>query len=146
VKVQVSAALEVADPDGAASTLREYAEPKFLHQTRSFGCAHSFDDLDEALRSGAPGPWRIHFHVPLHAAPSPPLTSTTGVLRSAMAAVLCGPAARCDHFEVETYTWSVLPPDRRPDGPEALAAGIAAEVAYARDTMRDLGLKPLEET
>jgi sugar phosphate isomerase/epimerase len=146
VKVQVSAALEVADPAGAAGTLREYAEPRFLHQTRSAGCAHSFDDLDEALSAGVPGPWRIHFHVPLHASPAPPLTSTTAVLRSALAAVLCGPAARCDHFEVETYTWSVLPPDRRPDGPEALAAGIAAEVAFARDTLRDLGLKPLEES
>jgi sugar phosphate isomerase/epimerase len=146
VKVQVSAALEVADPAGAAATLQEYAEPKFLHQTRSAGCQHSFDDLDAALASNPPGPWRIHFHVPLHASPSPPLASTTPVLRAALAAVLCGPAARCDHFEVETYTWSVLPPDRRPDGPEALAAGIAAEVAFARDTLRDLGLKPLEES
>ena len=146
VKVQVSAALEVADPGAAAAVLQAYAEPKFLHQTRSAGCADSFDDLDEALRSGAPGPWRIHYHVPLHASPEPPLKSTTPVLRAALAAVLCGPSARCDHFEVETYTWSVLPPGRRPDGPAALAAGIAAEVAYARDTMRDLGLKPLEET
>jgi sugar phosphate isomerase/epimerase len=35
VKVQVSAALEAADPVAAAEVLRRYVEPRFLHQTRS---------------------------------------------------------------------------------------------------------------
>jgi sugar phosphate isomerase/epimerase len=143
VKVQVSAALEVADPAAAADTLRGYAEPRFLHQTRGAGGA-AFDDLDEALAAGAPGPWRIHFHVPLHADPQPPLAATTPLLTSALAALVGGPAARCDHLEVETYTWSVLPPAARPAGAAALAAGIAAELAYARAVLVDLGLKPVE--
>ena len=143
VKVQVSAALEVADPVAAAGVLHGYAEPRFLHQTRSAG-GEAFDDLDEALAAGAPGPWRVHFHVPLHAQPEPPASATTGVMRAGLHALLGGASAACDHLEVETYTWSVLPPAQRPDGPAALAAGIAAELAFAHATLTDLGLKPLE--
>jgi sugar phosphate isomerase/epimerase len=138
VKVQVSAALEVADPAGAAGTLRRYVEPRFLHQTRSLAGA-AYDDLDAALEAGAGGTWRVHFHVPLHADPEPPLAATTGVLRAGLDAFVGD--GHCDHLEVETYTWSVLPPSQRPDTPAALAAGIAAEVAYARDVLTGLGLK-----
>ena len=35
VKVQVSAALQADDPVAAAAALREYVEPRFLHQTRA---------------------------------------------------------------------------------------------------------------
>ncbi|WP_432987912.1 metabolite traffic protein EboE [Dactylosporangium sp. CA-233914] len=146
VKVQVSAALEVPDPAGARDVLARYAEPRFLHQTRTQGCRESYDDLDEALRAGADGPWRVHYHVPLHAEPEPPLRATTGVLRAGLGALVGGPIAACDHLEVETYTWSVLPPGRRPEGPLALAHGMAAELAFARDTLQDLGLKSLERT
>jgi sugar phosphate isomerase/epimerase len=141
VKIQVSAALEVPDPAGARDVVARYAEPRFLHQTRTAGCRHSFDDLDEALEARADGPWRIHYHVPLHADPEPPLRSTTGVLRAGLGALVGGPIAACDHLEVETYTWTVLPAAQRPDGPQALADGMAAELAYARDTLKDLGLK-----
>ncbi|MGI5244094.1 metabolite traffic protein EboE [Dactylosporangium sp. CA-139066] len=144
VKIQVSAALEVADPAGARDVVERYAEPRFLHQTRTAGCRHSYDDLDEALAAGPEGPWRVHYHVPLHAAPEPPLRSTTGVLRAGLGALVGGPIAACDHLEVETYTWNVLPAAQRPAGPQALAHGMAAELAYARDTLQDLGLKTME--
>jgi sugar phosphate isomerase/epimerase len=149
VKVQVSAALEAADPATAHDTLREYVEPRFLHQTRSAATASTpdpadpasaADDLDEALDRGLDGAWRVHYHVPLHAAPMPPLTSTVPVLRTALGELVGGPAALCDHLDVETYTWGVLPPARRPDGDAALADGIAAELAFARDTLVELGL------
>jgi sugar phosphate isomerase/epimerase len=153
VKVQVSAALEATDPVGAAETLREYVEPRFLHQTRSAATAtaadpadpaHAADDLDEALDRGLDGgpggAWRVHYHVPLHAAPMPPLTATVPVLRAALGELVGGPTALCDHLDVETYTWGVLPPARRPAGDAALAEGIAAELAFARDTLVDLGL------
>jgi sugar phosphate isomerase/epimerase len=131
VKVQVSAALEAADPIAAADVLRGYVEPRFLHQTRS---AHGdrADDLDEALERKLPGPWRVHYHVPLHAEPAAPLTSTVDVLRAAMRELLAGPEPACDHFDVETYTWGVLPEDQRPRTDAGVAAGIAAELAYAR--------------
>ncbi|GAA2819205.1 metabolite traffic protein EboE [Nonomuraea rubra] len=135
VKVQVSAALESTDPEA----LREYAEPRFLHQTRNphGGAA---DDLDEAFARGLPGPWRVHYHVPLHADPAPPLATTTPVLREALKELTGGPEPLCDHYDVETYTWGVLPPALRPETPRQLADGIADELDFARTQLRDLGV------
>ncbi|MEU8383430.1 xylose isomerase, partial [Streptosporangium sp. NPDC048865] len=136
VKVQVSAALESDDPE----TLREYVEPRFLHQTRNTA-GDDADDLDEAFERNLPGPWRVHYHVPLHAAPQAPLATTAPVLREALAELVGGPEPLCDHFDVETYTWGVLPPALRPQTPEQLAAGIADELDFARAEMRDLGVR-----
>jgi sugar phosphate isomerase/epimerase len=142
VKVQVSAALGADHPEHPATSaaLRGYAEPRFLHQTRS-AAGHAADDLADALDAGFPGPWRVHYHVPLHAAPQPPLHATLDVLRDALAVLVGGDRALCDHLEVETYTWNVLPPAQRPSTPGRLAEGIAAEVAFARDELLALGLR-----
>ncbi|GIJ41410.1 metabolite traffic protein EboE [Micromonospora andamanensis] len=162
VKVQVSAALEAADPGGDAAALRRWVEPRFLHQTRTAACAAATgagpadgptaadpadpswaaDDLDAALDAALPGPWRVHYHVPLHAPPEPPLASTLPVLRAALAALFAGADAGCDHLDVETYTWGVLPAARRPSTDAELAAGIAAELAFTRDELVALGLTP----
>jgi hypothetical protein len=145
VKTQVSAALESADPVRDADVLRRYVEPRFLHQTRG-RAGLSTDDLDEALRTGGePQRWRVHYHVPLHAAPEPPLRTTTGVLADALRELLGGPHAECDHFDVETYTWGVLPDEQRPETPAGLAAGIAAELAYASGLMEALGMTRPQE-
>ncbi|GAB2955322.1 metabolite traffic protein EboE [Micromonospora polyrhachis] len=151
VKVQVSAALQALDPVAAADHLRGYVEPRFLHQTRAAACAdavepadpaHAADDLDAALADGLPGAWRVHYHVPVHAQPDPPLSSTSPVLRAALRELFDGPVAGCDHLDVETYTWGVLPTSRRPRSDVELAAGIAAELAYARAELGALGLAP----
>ncbi len=139
VKVQVSAALGADAPATDAEVLREYVEPRFLHQTRAAD-GTGVDDLDEALDAGLPGPWRVHYHVPLHAAPVAPLTATVPVLRTALDALVGGATAVSDHFDVETYTWGVLPPEHRPNDPDQLAGGIAAELAFARDELCGLGL------
>lgn len=56
--------------------------------------------------------WRVHFHVPLHARPDAPFADTrdhvTGVL-----ALLAENPGWCRHFEMETYTWEVLPDSLR---------------------------------
>jgi hypothetical protein len=89
--------------------------------------------VPEALAGRLPGrgPWRVHFHVPLHHAPAPPLSATTDVLRTAVAAVAAAPHGDEAHLDVETYTWSVLPAEAQPDGPAELVAGIAAELRWA---------------
>jgi hypothetical protein len=135
VKVQVSAALQADDPGAAEEVLREYAEPRFLHQTRS-AAGPAADDLDEALDRRLPGPWRIHYHVPLHAEPAAPLTSTVPVIRAALHELLTAPGPRCEHYDVETYTWGVLPPEQRPADAAGLADGIAAELAFAGDLLK----------
>ncbi|EIE98159.1 metabolite traffic protein EboE [Saccharomonospora glauca] len=133
VKVQASAALHVENPaeDRARAALAEFCEPRYLHQVRELsptGEVLAADDLDAALTDlpGA-GPWRVHFHVPLHTRPAPPLTSTTDVLVDAMTALDESGRPR-PHVEVETYTWTVLPEADRTD----LAVGIADELGWAR--------------
>ena len=122
--------------------LAGFVEPRFLHQTRGWD-GLSTDDLPEALGEAARSPWRVHYHVPLHADPVPPLRATTGVLTEALEELVGGSVAGCDHLDVETYTWHVLPPGSRPETPAQLAAGIAAELAWARDRLTDLDLKEL---
>ncbi|KFU77693.1 Xylose isomerase-like TIM barrel [Amycolatopsis lurida] len=124
VKVQASAALHVEKPAEAREALAVFAEPRYLHQVREFsgGVVRKADDLPEAWTDlPGEGPWRVHFHMPLHQAPAAPLSTTTDVLRTVAAGLPGEP-----HIEVETYTWSVLP-----DAGD-LVGGIAAELAWAQ--------------
>ncbi|MBC9713481.1 metabolite traffic protein EboE [Streptomyces sp. TRM66268-LWL] len=149
-KVQLSAALHAEQPQLPAvrTALAAFDEPRFLHQTRTrtAGRLHGTDDLGEALDGSAlpeTAPWRSHFHVPLHAAPAPPLTSTLDVLKDVLTRLVGGPTPRTRHLEVETYTWQALPDELRPRARTQLADGIAAELTLARDLLVDLGLKEL---
>lgn len=148
VKAQASCALHAQDPCSpeARSALESFTEPRFLHQTRTAGGGPSggVDDLDRALAGelAGGGPWRVHFHVPLHAAPRAPLTSTREVLTDALGELLGGRHARTRHVEVETYTWAVLPErHRHADG---VVPGTAAELAWTRARLLELGLTEID--
>jgi hypothetical protein len=52
--------------------------------------------------------WRIHFHVPLHAAAAPPFENTNDHLLGVLDVLAANPQL-CSHLEMETYTWEVLP-------------------------------------
>ncbi|MFD3836447.1 metabolite traffic protein EboE [Streptomyces sp. NPDC058642] len=150
VKSQLSAALHAEHPHlpEVRTALAAFDEPRFLHQTRTATAAglRGTDDLGEALGGDTlpdASPWRAHFHVPLHAAPAAPLTSTLPVLKAALTRMVGGPHPLTRHLEVETYTWQALPPELRPRGRTQLADGIAAELTLARDLLTDLGLKEL---
>ncbi|MEW1848514.1 xylose isomerase, partial [Nonomuraea angiospora] len=109
---------------------------RFLHQTRS--ATGYTDDLGEALAGGLPADesWWVHFHVPLHDEPPPPLATSAPYLRDLLNTLLGGPAPLTRHVEVETYTWNVLP-----HAPADLAEGIAAELNWMRGQLAALGLK-----
>ncbi|QXE33905.1 metabolite traffic protein EboE [Streptomyces sp. GMY02] len=149
-KAQLSAALHAEEPHlpEVREALGAFAEPRFLHQTRTRTAAglRGTDDLDEALGGEAlpdGAPWRSHFHVPLHAQPAPPLASTLPVLQDTLTRLIGGAEPRTRHLEVETYTWQALPAELRPRSRGQLAEGIAAELTLARDLLVDLGLKEL---
>ncbi|MFI7336705.1 metabolite traffic protein EboE [Streptomyces sp. NPDC050085] len=150
VKSQLSAALHAEHPrlPDVREALAAFDEPRFLHQTRTVtpDGLRGTDDLGPALNGAAlpdAGPWRAHFHVPLHAAPAAPLTSTLDVLKDTLARLVGGAHPLTHHLEVETYTWQALPPELRPRARPQLADGIAAELTLARDLLTDLGLKEL---
>lgn len=139
-KIQLSCALE-AQP-GAHTALGDYAEPRYLHQVR-IPDVHTLlgaSDLAPALADStlpADRPWRVHFHVPLHA--DPPAASGLRNTRAELAQVfdvLAKRPALTPHLEVETYTWSVLPAPQRPTDHGALIAGIAAELAWVENELR----------
>ncbi|MFD6165831.1 metabolite traffic protein EboE [Oerskovia sp. NPDC060287] len=158
VKVQASAALHVAEPSApeARAAVGQFVEKRYIHQVRELapsGDVLPVDDLPDALgdggaRPGLPGegPWRVHFHVPLHHEPAAPLSATTDVLRAAVEAVRAAPHGDEAHLDVETYTWAVLPPDSpafASDEPgEPLVAGIAAELRWATDHLLTPGAAP----
>jgi hypothetical protein len=135
-KVQVSSALHVERPSDplAREALRRFADDVYLHQVVEAGAAahRAFVDLPEALASvdeGTAGhaPWRIHFHVPIFLESLGHLRTTQSHLSATLEAV-CRTHA-CDQFEVETYTWDVLPEEHRVVG---LVPAIARELDWAR--------------
>jgi hypothetical protein len=146
VKMQLSSALEFPpDPDRSTLELRrQFVEDRFLHQTRvktPQGIV-SFDDLPQALaaapETGGAGagnlwehPWRVHFHVPIDSADmlhsAAVATTRADMLKAYHHAVAKG---LCRHYEVETYTWSVLPEAHRPKDDAELARSIARELAF----------------
>jgi hypothetical protein len=109
----------------------------YLHQTveRWAGGLTRHVDLDRAfaaLRRGeSGGEWRVHCHVPVFLEDFGGLGSTQGALKDALA--LCRERQVSPHLEIETYTWSVLPPALR-DGD--LSADIAREVQWVRSQLR----------
>jgi sugar phosphate isomerase/epimerase len=143
IKLQVSNALRLTEDElpRRHELLDRYVEPRFLHQTRERGPdgVLGVDDLDQALDGQLPAEheWRVHVHVPVHASEG----TTQDVLRDTLAEVVGGPRALAHHLEVETYTWTVLPADRRPTTPDELAHELANELAWTRDQLLELGCK-----
>ena len=83
--------------------------------SRADGVVLAADDLPEALDSlPADGPWRVHFHVPLHLGADARRSRrrpTCWWPRSTPSASI--PHGDEAHLDVETYTWTVLPGRRR---------------------------------
>ena len=103
------------------------------------GSVRGVDDLPDALGGALPAEdeWRVHFHVPVHAAEH----TTQHELEATLAALVGGPAPLTTHFEVETYTWGVLPDG--PGGDDGLVEGLAAELAWTRDRLVALGAEEI---
>lgn len=143
VKTQVSSALRVDDPSSeeGRELLARFDEPKFLHQTRERVNAHveGTDDLPEALDGALPAndQWRVHFHVPVNTHEH----TTQDELIDTLGELAGGAAPRTRHYEVETYTWSVM--RDAPADDEGLVAGLASELEWTRDRLVALGAEVL---
>ncbi|MDP3851136.1 MAG: metabolite traffic protein EboE [Luteolibacter sp.] len=115
-KIHLSSALAFDPRDPAAlDAIRVFDEPVYFHQVlqrdRS-GAITRFIDLPDFLTNHQPssdfGEARVHFHIPLDAEPAPPLRTTRSHARDVLAWWRLHPES-CGHFEIETYTWCVLP-------------------------------------
>lgn len=118
-KTQVSSALKVdwtrpgTSPESVLSRLKSFDEPVYLHQVielKKDGSFQQYRDLPEALEQfdeSTTKEWRIHFHVPLFLDEFGELHSTRDHIEQALPHLLNN--SGCTHYEIETYTWDVLP-------------------------------------
>jgi len=135
-KVQVSNALACDGSERAFRALRNFDEPRFLHQTCVLDGAakvHFFEDLGSAFDEAPNGVWRVHFHVPVDLEFVGPLSTTRHDIEACFEAIEPGDGIRL--FEVETYAWEALPIDLRRD---SLAHGIADELAWTQQRLNAL--------
>jgi len=118
-KTQVSSALKVdwtrpgINPENILARLKTFDEPVYLHQVIELtkdGSYRQYRDLSQALEQfdkAAAKEWRIHFHVPLFLDEFGELRSTRDHIEEALPYLL--EKSSCTHYEIETYTWDVLP-------------------------------------
>ena len=143
-KVQVTAGLRVQLPGDDASALEAlaaFADDVYLHQVverRADGRLSRFLDLPQALAAAGerPGPreWRVHFHVPVFRERYGEFEGTQAYVAEVLREVLARGAS--EHFEVETYTWGVLPEEFKRDG---IVAAISRELEWAGERLARVG-------
>jgi len=142
-KAQLSCAIVASDPAAAREALRPYAEDRWFHQVVARGAdGHLLrsPDLPAALEDPAlagAGAWRVHFHVPLFAE----RLDEAGVLRTTRAELaglvdLLADGTTTAHLEVETYSFGMIPEDRRRAlGVPSVTDGIVADLLWARERL-----------
>jgi sugar phosphate isomerase/epimerase len=128
IKVRIAAALEAGDPPAAAEALRGYVDSEHRHQVTTPDGEYR-DDLSAALGDFPAGPWRVRSHVPLHQPPAAPLTATTAVWQAAIRHLMAADIPGTEYLDVE------------PAGSDT----AAAELAYAKVELGELGLSPPAE-
>ena len=135
-KIQISAALQV-DLQASAEQrrrvmerLRPFAESTYLHQVierDADGTLHHYPDLAIALpklEKSTAVELRTHFHVPIFIHDYQLLQSTQDDIVNVLDLLRSNHA--CNHLEIETYTWEVLPEGMKLD----LLASIQREYEW----------------
>jgi hypothetical protein len=127
-KIHLSSALSFNPQDSSAQqAIRKFEEPIYFHQVivqTQDQHVHRFLDLPNYL-AAPPIPnaieARVHFHIPLDAEPAPPLNSTRTHAKDILSWCKAHPS-HCQHFEIETYTWAILPDGLKRNVEEQIAA------------------------
>lgn len=144
-KFHLSSALRLRPEPEALSRLEAFSEDTYLHQVvarRADGSLRRFVDLPEALQAARRQPppadeeWRVHFHVPVHAQPELVFADTRDHIEEVLDFAATHPGL-CRHYEIETYTWGVLPGALRQP---RVVDQIVAEYGWVLQEMRRRGL------
>ena len=148
-KIHLSSALSVKPKSGNSihsGKLRGRSIFTSGHSDKNEEVVCRIKDLDEALlRAKEPGfkrgdEWRIHFHVPLHSSPSELLQDTKFQVFETMD-WLAQNKSVCNHLEMETYTWEVLPPNLRDD---SVIDQVAKEYKWTLDQFAARGINRVD--
>jgi sugar phosphate isomerase/epimerase len=136
-KFQISAALAAEPTPEAIEALEAFDEPVYLHQGKARdaeGGIRGWDDLPDMLKALGSmeriDAVRVHFHVPLFHDTYGPLRSTFPEMTPKF--VEASKTVGCEHFEIETYTFDVLPKEWRELG---VVDCIAREYGRARELL-----------
>jgi len=146
-KIHLSSALKTIPTPAARAALANFADGVYLHQVVARDAAGDlayYEDLPDALATPCPSAdagittdeWRIHFHVPLHAPAVAPFASTIDHLLGTLDVLAENPGL-CQHLEMETYTWEVLPPECKS---RSVVDQLAAEYAWTLGRLAERGM------
>lgn len=118
-KIHLSSALRLSPSPQSLRILKDYEDDVYLHQVvakTKEGTLQRYRDLSDALKYAMSGAecddeeWRVHFHIPLHSSPGNQFNDTRDHIEDILALLSSDPSL-CQHLEMETYTWEVLPDD-----------------------------------
>lgn len=148
-KLHFSSALKLKPTPENIAQLPAFDEPVYFHQViASYGKdepLRRFKDLPDALQFAQANPgilgeeWRVHFHIPIHAQPGGGFDSTRDHLISTMDWLAKNPT-KCQHIEMETYTWEVLPLEMRSGD---VVDQLVREYDWTLGEMRNRALAPV---
>ncbi|HLA26934.1 MAG TPA: metabolite traffic protein EboE [Syntrophales bacterium] len=121
-KIQISAALKTTCAERNLIRLKDFSESVYLHQVKTSGGKDgsvSYGDLSRALenidlKTQTGEDVRVHFHVPLYYTGDDCLESTAADLTPDFFSQALDSGA--EHFEIETYSFNVLPEDLKKKG------------------------------
>lgn len=148
-KIQISAALKAKIPQEKSKKLllkdrlQPFAESTYLHQViarHPDGKLQHYQDLGTALsflEESTALEWRTHFHVPLFIDDYEVVQSTQDDIVTVFE--LLQNNQICNHLEIETYTWEVLPPEMKVD----IAASIQREYEWVLSKLQSINSQEL---
>ncbi|MEL7245456.1 MAG: metabolite traffic protein EboE [Cyanobacteria bacterium J06573_2] len=150
-KIQISAAIKAEIPQDKSERLllkerlQPFAESTYLHQViarQPNGKLEHYQDLGSALsflEESTAAEWRTHFHVPLFIDDYKVLKSTQDDIVTVFELLQNNDI--CNHLEIETYTWEVLPPEMKVD----IAASIQREYEWVLWKLQSVNSQELVE-
>ncbi|NRB74320.1 MAG: metabolite traffic protein EboE [Verrucomicrobiales bacterium] len=149
-KIHLSSALKLTPNPESVKRLEAFQDEVYLHQVvvrSGDSVTHRFVDLPDAFSwfeensANAGDEWRVHFHVPLHARAVEYFDDTrdqiSGVFQLLKDASSTDGELFCQHFEMETYTWEVLPEEIRS---RDVVDQLEAEYGWTLSEFRRYGL------
>ena len=143
-KFHLSSALKLKPNQVAIDTLKAYQEDVYLHQVigkLNNGGIVRYKDLPDAINDFDPdlndySEWRVHFHIPLHASPGGIFDDTRDHITDTLKVLAADPEI-CQHIEMETYTWEVLPKSMQSNN---VVEQLSLEYEWTLNSLRDVGL------
>ena len=147
-KIHLSSALKLTPEPEAVRRLSAFHDEVYLHQVivrAGDKITERFRDLPDAMAWFEEQPeevgeeWRVHFHVPIHAQPEQIFSDTRDHI-SGLLDLLGADPGWCRHFEMETYTWEVLPEEIRA---RTVVDQLTEEYAWCLSEFQRVGIEKI---